>query len=257
MAGHSHGANIFYRKSAVDRKRGQLFSKLAKMIMSAARQAGGDPDSNLKLRYAIDKARAVSMPKDNIERAIKKGTGELEGVTYEEVAYEGYAAGGVAVMVEALTDNRHRTAPELRKLFESSGGNLGATGSVSWMFERKSVFTVRKEGGPSEETLLEAVLEAGADDLVDGGEVFEIRGPAASFQGQQKTLVEAKKVPVATAEVSWVPKSSVDVQDPDVARQVVRLIDALEEHEDVQNVFANYEIPGPLLAAIRVEAGAR
>jgi YebC/PmpR family DNA-binding regulatory protein len=256
MAGHSHGANIFYRKSAVDRKRGKVFSKLAKIIMSAARQGGGDPDMNLKLRYAIEKARAVSMPKDNIERAIKKGTGELEGETYEEVAYEGFAAGGVAVMVEALTDNRHRTAPELRKMFETSGGNLGATGSVSWMFDRKAVFTVVKEGGPAEEELMNAVLESGADDLVDAGEVYEVHGPAATFQSQ-RTELEARGVKLASAEASWVPKNTVDVQDPAVAKQVIRLVDGLEEHEDIQNVFANYEIPGPLLAALRAEAGDR
>ena len=254
MAGHSHGANIFYRKSAVDAKRGKLFSKIARMIILAARQGGGDPDINLKLRYAIDKARAVSMPKDNIERAVKRGTGELEGVTYEEVTYEGYAAGGVAVMVEALTDNRHRTAPELRKMFEVHSGNLASNGAVAWMFERKAVFRVQNGAGPGEDQLLEAVLEAGADDLINLGEGFEIRGDAGSFAAQ-KAALEARKVPLQSAEITWVPKNLVEVADTDNARRVVALMDALDDHEDVQNVFANYDIPDKVMADVQASEG--
>jgi YebC/PmpR family DNA-binding regulatory protein len=254
MAGHSHGANIFYRKSAVDNKRGKVFSKIARMIILAARQGGGDPEANLKLRYAIDKARAVSMPKDNIERAIKRGSGELEGVTYEEVTYEGYGAGGVAVMVETLTDNRHRTAPELRKAFEVHAGNLASNGAVSWMFERKAVFRIAKDAAVTEDTLLEAALESGCDDLIRLGEGFEIRGDAGKLTAQRAEL-EARKVPIQSAEATWVPKNLVEVADADNARRVLALMDVLEDHDDVQNVFANYDIPDAVVAAVQAAEG--
>ena len=252
MAGHSHSANIFYKKSAVDAKRGKMFSKIARMIMSAVRQNGPDIDGNSKLRLAIEKARAVSMPKDNIERAIKRGTGDLEGISFEEILYEGYAAGGVAVMVEVITDNKHRTAPELRKVFETHGGNLGASGSVAWMFERKAVLRVPKEGGPSEEKLLDVVLEMGADDLINAGDAFEVRAEATSLH-QHKAELEKRKIPVQSAEVLWVPKNLVSVADPDNARRVISLVQALDDHDDVQSVYASYDIPEEILTAVAAE----
>lgn len=249
MAGHSHAANIMYRKAAVDRKRAKIFSKLARMITVAAKQGGGDPDGNPKLRLAMEKARVVSMPKDNIERAIKKGTGESEAGAFEEVLYEGYGPGGVAVMLEALTDNRHRTAPEVRNLFAEYGGNLGATGAVAWMFERKAVFLVTAESGWTEDRLLETTLEIGAEDLIADDGAFEIRGEPARFV-ELKAALEARKVPLGAAEVAYVPKNKVQVTDVAVAKKVLELLDALEDNDDVQQVYANYEFPDDVAAKV-------
>ena len=245
MAGHSHSANIAIRKSAVDKKRGALFGKLSKAIMVAARAGGGDPVTNLKLRYAIDKARQASMPRDNIERAIKKGTGELEGETYEEILYEGYAPGGVAVMCEILTDNRNRTAGEIRKIFERNGGNLGATGCVGWMFERKGLFLVPAQN-VSEDRLMEVALEAGADDVKDAGKHFEVTCDPAVFD-KVLAVFQEQKIPNDLAEVTRVASSSVEVTDVETSAKILALASALDEHEDVQAVTSNYSIPDDVL----------
>ncbi len=250
MAGHSHAANIKFRKGRVDAARGKLFSKLAREIISAAREGGGDPAGNLRLRYAIDRAKAASMPRDNIERAIKRGTGELQGDSLEDLLYEGYGPGGVAFLVEALTDNRNRTAPEVRKTFEKRGGKMAATGAVAWMFERRAIFVVEREGAPGEEDMLEFVLEIGGDDLLVEAEAFEIRGAPSDF----KTIaegIEGKGLKAVEAGLAWIPKQTVSVEDREKASQILKLIEALEDLEDVRAVSANYDIPGDLLAELQ------
>jgi YebC/PmpR family DNA-binding regulatory protein len=240
MAGHSHSANIAHRKGAVDAKRGKLFSKLCRAIYVAAKNGDPNPDANLRLRYAIDKARSYSCPKENIERSIKKASGELGGENFEEVLYEAYGPGGVAVMCTALTDNRNRTAGELRKAFEVCGGNLGATGCVGYMFTFKGLFLVEAKFA-SEETLMDAALEAGADDITRSGDYFEITCDAKLFDSVKKAL-EAARVPVETAETTYIPATWVDL-DPDNAKRMARLRDILDENEDVQNVYANDNLP--------------
>ena len=217
MAGHSHSANIRFRKDRVDAARAKIFSKMARMITVAAKLGGGDPDANSRLRLALDKARLANMPKDNIARAIKKGTGEGGTGTYEEILYEGYGPEGVAVMLEILTDNRNRTAPEIRKIFEKSGGKLGATGSVAYLFERKGRFIVDPEFELSEDTLLEATLEAGAQDLVNDGGCFEILCTPADFSEVQAAL-EAAKIPLVSGEVAYVAGNHVAIEDSNKAR---------------------------------------
>jgi YebC/PmpR family DNA-binding regulatory protein len=248
MAGHSHWARIKRQKGAADAKRGRIFSKLARAIISAARQGGGDPAANLKLRYAIDEARAENMPKDSIERAIRRGTGEEAGAHFEEVTYEGYARGGVAVLVETLTDNRHRTGPELKKIFEKFGGNLGAAGSVAWMFDRKATFGV-PAGAVPEDRLLEVGLEAGAEDVepVEGGG-FLVRADPSTFHAVREAL-DRQKVPVESAEIGYLPRTTVTI-DASVARSVLNLMHELEENEDVQKTHANFEIPASVLEEI-------
>src|SRR5262245_29467555 len=204
MSGHSHWATIKHKKGAIDARRGKLWSKLARAIIIAARHGGGDPNMNLKLRYAIDKARAVSMPKDNIERAIKRGTGEIEGITYEEITYEGYAPGGVAVMVDVLTDNRNRTAGEIRKIFERNGGNLGSSGCVGYLFERKGLLALPTKN-IDEDTLMGIVLDAGADDLQTAGEQYQITCDPASFNAV-KAAVETKGLMPDHAEITQLAK---------------------------------------------------
>jgi YebC/PmpR family DNA-binding regulatory protein len=248
MSGHSHWAGIKHKKGAVDAKRGKLFSKLAKYITTAARKSGGDPDSNLKLRYALEKARAASMPKDTIERAVKKGTGELGGAPPDELVYEGYAAGGVAVLVDVLTDNRNRTAGEIRKVFEMRAGALAGAGSVAWMFERKGFITVAAKD-LDEESLMEIVLEAGAEDLVRSGEQFEITTKVEHFEKVREALAKAK-ITTDVAEITQIPSSSVPVTDKAVAKRVLDLMNELEDHEDVQNVYANFDIADDLIEAL-------
>jgi YebC/PmpR family DNA-binding regulatory protein len=247
MAGHSHSANIAHRKGRVDKARGALFGKLSRAILVAARRGGGDPAANLALRYAIDKARKASMPKDNIERAIKKGTGELGAEEYADLAYEGYGPGGVAVMCDALTDNRNRTAGEIRKTFEVYGGNLGGSGCVAWMFDRKGLFTVARTS-TTVERLFELALEAGADDVQDSREFFEITCPPEAYQ-QVADALEQAGLATGVAEISRIPRSTVEV-DGESARQLLRLIEALEENEDVQSVTANYSIADDVLQAV-------
>ncbi|WP_435016027.1 YebC/PmpR family DNA-binding transcriptional regulator [Tundrisphaera sp. TA3] len=246
MAGHSHSANIAHRKGAVDAKRGKLFSKLCRAIFVAAKSGGADPAANLKLRYAIDKARSYSCPKDNIERAIKKGTGELGAESYEEVIYEGYGPGGVAVLCEVLTDNRNRTAGELRKAFEVCGGNLGSSGCVSYLFEYKGLFVIPSRT-IAEDRLMEVALEAGADDVKLAGDYYEVTCDAKLFEPVRAAL-EANKVSVETAEASYLPNTSVAL-DAEVGKRMLRLRDILDENEDVQNAFDNAEIPEELVDA--------
>jgi YebC/PmpR family DNA-binding regulatory protein len=253
MAGHSHSANIKYRKDRVNAAKAKVFSKIARMVTVAAKLGGGDPDANPRLRLAIEKARMVSMPKENIARAIKKGTGDGDVGDYEELMYEGYAAGGVAVMAEVLTDNRNRTAPEIRKAFEKNGGNLGTAGAVAWMFERKATFPVASDCALSEDQLMEIAIEAGAEDLLDEGDHFEIRCDPSEFVDIREAL-ERAEVPLDGGEVGYVPKTTAVVADIAEARKVARLLDALEEHDDVQNVFANFEFTDEVLADLAADA---
>src|SRR5215217_5454393 len=231
MAGHSHSANIAHRKGVVDAKRGKLFSKLCRAIYVAAKNGDPNPDSNLRLRYAIDKARSYSCPKDNIERSIKKATGELGAESYEEVTYEGYGPGGVAVLCEALTDNRNRTAGELRKIFEVCGGNLGASGCVSYLFNYKGLFVIEAKT-VAEDRLMEVVLEAGADDLQHADDYFEVTCDPKVFEAVRKAL-ESHRIAAETAETSYVPSNYVDL-DVDNGKRMLKLRDLLEENEDVQ-----------------------
>jgi YebC/PmpR family DNA-binding regulatory protein len=244
MAGHSHSANIAHRKGAVDAKRGKLFSKLCRAIQVAAKN-GGDPDMNLRLRYAIDKARSVSCPKDNIERSIKKGTGELSADNYEDIIYEGYGPGGVAVLCEVLTDNRNRTAGELRKAFEVCGGNLGATGCVSYLFNYKGLFVVDAKHA-TEERLMEVALEAGADDiqLFDG--LWEVTCDPKAVESVRKAL-ETARIAIESAETSYIPTTEVGL-DVDNGKRMLRLRDILDENDDVQNVYANDNTPEEAMA---------
>lgn len=245
MAGHSHWAGIKHRKGAQDKKRGRIFSKHAKLIMTAARLGGGDPEMNLRLKYAIDKAKADNMPKDNIERAVKKGTGELEGSNLEEVSYEGYGQGGVAIIVEALTDNRNRTGPEMKRLFEKKGGNMGEPGCVAWMFDRKSSFLVKAEGF-DEDQLMELVLEIEAEDYSAEGDNYMITGSPTDFGRINNLLQEREDVEVEQAEITLIPKNTVTV-DAETAQKLLALMEALDDHEDAQNCYANFEIPEDLV----------
>jgi YebC/PmpR family DNA-binding regulatory protein len=245
MAGHSHSANIAHRKGMVDAKRGKLFSKLCRAIYVAARNGGPDPAANLRLRYAIDKARSYSCPKDNIERAIKKATGELGGENFEEIVYEGYGPSGVAVLCEVLTDNRNRTAGDLRRLFDAAGGNLGATGCVSYLFSYKGLFVVDPKH-VQEDTLMEVALEAGADDVELVGDYYEVTCAPQQFEAVRKALEDAR-IPTESAETSYIPANYVDL-DVDSAKKMLKLKDMLDENEDVQNVYANDNIPEEALA---------
>jgi YebC/PmpR family DNA-binding regulatory protein len=240
MAGHSHSANIARRKNAVDAKRARVFSKCAKHIMSAVRQGGPDEGMNLKLRYAVEKARAANMPKDNIERAIKRASGEGLG-DLEELVYEGYAPGGVAMLIACLTDNRNRTAPEVKYTLEHGGGNLGATGSVSFMFDFRSIFVVEL-GELGEEGVMEAALEAGAHDVEVEGDVATVLADASEYLAVKQAL-EAAGLALLSAETGYMPQNTVPVESKDDARRVLKLIDTLEDNDDVQSVYSNYEIP--------------
>jgi len=247
MAGHSHWANIAHKKSLIDSKRGKLWSKLARALIVAAKEGGGDPAMNLRLRYAIADAKAVSLPKDNIERAIKKGTGELEGGNLDQCLYEGYGPGGVAVLCEIYTDNRNRTAPEVRKIFEIAGGKLAASGCVAWMFDRKGRALVPQDK-IEEEKLLELALEAGADDVRESDEFFEVIAEPEAFAAVCAAL-EAAGVPTESVGLARIPKETVDVTGED-ARRVLKMMEALDEHDDVQAVSANFNIPDEALAEL-------
>ncbi len=249
MSGHSKWSSIKHKKGAADAKRGQLFSKLSRAIMVAAREGGSDPAANLSLQNAIEKARSYSMPKDNIERAIAKGTGAgADASAFETVLYEGYGPDGVAVLVEALTDNRNRTASDVRHLFSKNGGNLGTTGAVAWLFERRGVVIVDAEGADEDELVL-AAAEGGADDVERDGTVFQVSAPPESLTTVRQAI-EAAGIPVGSAGLSMVPKTTVEVADESSARKLVRLIDALEENDDVQDVWANFDIPERILEAV-------
>jgi YebC/PmpR family DNA-binding regulatory protein len=247
MSGHSRWSQIKRKKGKADVQRGKLFSKILREITVAARAGGGDPKGNMRLKAAVESAKEVNMPQDNIKRAIQKGTGELPGESYEEIIYEGYAAGGVAVMVQVLTDNRNRTAPEIRHTFEKSGGNMGAAGAVAWMFERKGI--VHVDGDKiGEDDLMAKALDAGATDMRRTEKVFEITTAPAEMDAVRDALARAG-VPILEAQVTYVPQSTVRVEGP-TATSVVRLIEALEDLDDVQHVYANYDIPDEVLEAI-------
>jgi YebC/PmpR family DNA-binding regulatory protein len=248
MSGHSHWAGIKHKKAANDAKRGKVWSKVARMIIVAAKNGGGDPSANLTLRYAIDKAKSANMPKDTIEKAIKKGTGSLEGVSFEEILYEGYGPSGVAIMVEALTDNRNRTGPEIKRIFEKRGGSLGGSGCVNWMFSQKGLITVNT-GSVDEEQLLEIALNAGADNMENIGDAFEITCDPASYEELKKAL-EAAKIPTQLAEISMVPQTTIPVNEETTAKKILLLMEAFEDHDDVQNVYANFDIPDEIIATL-------
>ena len=249
MAGHSHWAGIKHKKAANDAKRGKVWSKIARMIIVAAKAGGGDSAQNLTLRYAIDKAKEANMPKDTIEKAVKKGTGELGAVNYEEVLYEGYAPGGVAIMVEGLTDNRNRTAPEIKKIFEKRGGALGASGCVNWMFKNKGLITVAADA-VEEDALMDLALSSGAEDMENTGELYEITCPPDVY-AELKAALEAKNIPIDSAELSMVPDTTVPVTDPETARKILALMEEFEDHDDVQEVYANFDIPDEVLQQVQ------
>jgi YebC/PmpR family DNA-binding regulatory protein len=248
MSGHSKWATIKRKKGAKDAARGKVFSKLIKEITIAARHGGGDPAGNPRLRTAIEAAKAENMPGTNIDRAVKRGTGELEGVTYEEITYEGYGPGGIAVLVEAATDNRVRTVGEIRHVFAKGGGNMAEAGAVSWMFHSRGLIVVERSA-MDEEKLMDLALEAGADDVnTDGSESYEIITSLAGFDKVRKAL-ESAGVATVSAELAKVPQNTVAVSEKD-APAVLRLIDALEEHDDVQKVYANFQIADDVLTRL-------
>jgi YebC/PmpR family DNA-binding regulatory protein len=249
VSGHSKWSSIKHKKGAADAKRGKLFSKLSRAIIVAAKEGGADPAANLALQNAIEKARSYSMPKDNIERAIAKGAGEgTDGSSFETVVYEGYGPEGVAVLVEALTDNRNRTASEVRHLFTRHGGNLGATGAVAWQFERRGIVLVDAVGIDEDELVL-AAADAGADDVDRDGSTFQVLAPPESLS-VVRSVLEAAGFSVESAELSMVPKTTVAIGDEAVAKKVVRLVEGLEDNEDVQDVYANFDIPEAMLEAV-------
>lgn len=248
MSGHSKWSTIKRKKGATDAKRGKIFTKLAKEIIVASRLGGGDINMNPRLRAAVADARAENMPKDNIERAIKKGTGELEGQSYEEVIYEGYGVGGVAVLVESMTDNKNRTVPDLRHIFSKNGGNLGENGCVAWLFDKKGLITVDKKA-VGEEKLMDIALEAGAEDVREQEKEYEVVIPASDFEAVKKAL-DDQKVPYLAAEITMLPKTTVQIEDEKQAQQVLRLMEALEDYDDVQHAYANFDIPDAILEAI-------
>jgi YebC/PmpR family DNA-binding regulatory protein len=251
MSGHSKWHSIKHKKGAADAKRGQMFSRLSRAIIVAAKEGGGNPDANFALANAIEKAKSYSMPKENIERAIKRGTGEGSGDVFEKIVYEGYAANGVAVMVDIMTDNRNRAAADIRRIFSRTGGSLGTSGSVAWMFEKKGNIIVNKDTGADEDALLETALEAGAEDMATEDEHWEIVTDAESFRGVVNALKEAG-FELASAEVTMLPQNTVEL-DKDTAKKVLRLVDALEDYEDVQEVYANFDISDEILQELSEE----
>jgi YebC/PmpR family DNA-binding regulatory protein len=247
MSGHSKWATIKHKKGAADAARGKLFAKLIRQVEVAAREGGGDLDSNASLRTMYQKARDSSVPLDTIERAIKRGTGDLEGVIYEQVTYEGYAPHGVAVLVEVLTDNRNRTGADIRSLFSRSGGNLAEPGAVNWLFERKGVVVV--PGSVEEDTLMEITLEAGADDLEDDGDTWRVTSGPSQLPAVRTALEEAS-IAFDSAEVTMVPSNTVELDTAEAAKSVLRLIDALDDLDDVQDVYANFDVSLEILESI-------
>lgn len=248
MAGHSKWANIKHRKSAVDAKRGKIFTKLIREITVAAKMGGSDLDSNPRLRLAVDKARGQSMPKDNIERAIKKGAGELDGESYEEISYEGYGPGGVAILVECTTDNKNRTVSEIRNIFSKRGGNLGENGSVAWMFKKQGVIRV-DDSKITEEELFEKAIEAGAEDLTHEDSLFIVTTAFEDLHTVLKALQEAG-IEVGESAVEMVPENSINVTDKDQGEKLLTLLENLEDNDDVQNVWSNFEMDDALMEEI-------
>lgn len=243
MAGHSKWKNIQHRKDRQDAKRGKMFTKVTKEIILAAK-TGGDPDANPRLRAAIEAAKAVNLPKDKIETAIKKGTGELASDALEEIVYEGYGPGGVALLIEAVTDNKNRTVADVRHILSKNGGSLGAAGCVAWMFDKKGVFEFPKD--LDEEAILEAGLDAGLEDVVDDGDVWQARCAPEDFPAV-KAAFEAAGLDATTAEITMIPQNTVAL-DEETGRKMLKLYDALEDHDDVQNVYANFDLPDALMA---------
>ena len=247
MSGHSKWATIKHQKGAKDKARGKLFAKLIRQVEVAAREGGGDPEMNPTLRTMFAKARASSVPMDTIEKAIKRGTGELEGVKYESISYEGYAPSGVAVMVEVLSDNRNRTGADIRSIFSKNGGSMAEPGAVSWQFERKGVIILPKK--VSEDDLMLVALEAGAEDLEDQGDMWQVTTPPSDLNAVRAALEEAS-IEVDSAELTMLPTTVVPLESEGDARKVLRLVDLLEEHDDVQNVYANFDIPDSVLELV-------
>ncbi|NPA48626.1 MAG: YebC/PmpR family DNA-binding transcriptional regulator [Thermodesulfobacteria bacterium] len=248
MAGHSHWAQIKRKKAAQDAKRGKLFTKLIREIMVAARLGGGDPSTNPRLRAAIQAAKAANMPKENIERAIRKGTGQEPGTTWEEAVYEGYGPGGVAVLIKSVTDNKRRTVSELRHIFGKCGGNLAEPGAVSWIFEQKGLIIVSRDG-IDEEKLLEVALEAGAEDIREYESEFEVITAPQDLEPVQSALKEAG-FDIQSSKVTMVPKTTVKLEDEKTVQQMLRLMEALEDHDDVQQIYANFDIPDEIMERV-------
>ena len=248
MSGHSKWHSIKHQKGAADAARGKLFAQLARQIEVAARSGGGDPDANPTLRTMIQKSRDASMPKDNIERAIKRGTGELEGVRYEQVTYEGYAPNGVAVLVDCLTTNRNRTGAEVKNVFTRLGGSLSEPGAVAWQFERKGVL-ILETSAATEDDLMLAALDAGADDITDQGDTWQVTTAPTDLQAVRDAIVEAG-IEITSYDLTMLPTQTVPLGEATAAKTVLRVIDALEEHDDVQSVYANFDIPDDVLQTV-------
>ncbi len=248
MSGHSHWAGIKHKKALIDNKRGKVWSKLARNIIMAAKSGGGDPAMNLSLRYAIDKAKGANMPKDSIEKAIKRGTGGLEGANFEEMFYEGYGPGGVAVMCHVLTDNRNRTAGEIRKIFDTRNGSLGAAGCVAWMFSKKGMFII-DAAKAGEDVVMEIALEAGADDVQSLPGRYEITCTPDAYETVKQALQE-KNIPLESSDLVQSPSNYVEVADESLARRILDLMEQLEDHDDIQNVYANFDIPDDVMKKI-------
>ena len=248
MSGHSKWSTIKRKKGAADAKRGKIFTRLIKEITVAARMGGGDPDGNPRLRSAIATAKAENMPKDNIDRAIKKGIGDLDGVIYEEIVYEGYGPGGVAVLVNCLTDNKNRTVADVRYCFSKNGGNLAESGCVSFLFDQKGMIQVNK-GEVSEEQLMDLVLDAGAEDMIDDEDAFQILTAPEDFNDVREFL-EKKGLNFIEASVTMLPQNTVEITDEKIAARVIRLMDALEDNDDVQNVYANFDIGDEIMETL-------
>ncbi|MDH3774965.1 MAG: YebC/PmpR family DNA-binding transcriptional regulator [Syntrophobacteria bacterium] len=248
MSGHSKWHSIRHKKGATDVKRGKIFSRINKELMVAARMGGGDPSANPRLRQAIASAKAENMPKDNIERAIKKGTGELEGVNYEEHVYEGYAPGGVALLIEVMTDNKNRAAADIRYVFNKRGGSLGEAGCVAWMFDKKGLIVFEQEL-VDEDKILEVALEAGADDVITTEDQYEVHTELASFESVKQAF-DDQELQYTMAEITMMPQNTVQVDDEAQAAQVLKLMDAIEDADDVQKVYANFDIPDEILQRI-------
>ena len=248
MSGHSKWHSIRHKKGATDAKRGKIFSRLNKELMVAARMGGGDPSANPRLRQAIATAKSENMPKDNIERAIKKGTGELEGVNYEEYMYEGYAPGGVALLIEVMTDNKNRAAADIRYVFNKRGGSLGEAGCVAWMFEKKGLI-IFDQNQVAEDEVLEVALEAGADDVITTEDQYEVHTELSAFESVKQAF-DDQELRYTMAEITMMPQNTVNIDDESVAAQVLKLMEAIEDADDVQKVYANFDIPDKILQRI-------
>jgi YebC/PmpR family DNA-binding regulatory protein len=245
MSGHSKWASIKHKKAAIDAKRGALFTKCIKELTAAARAGGGNQDTNIRLRAAVQKAKESSMPADNIEKAIMRGTGELPGITYEEFSYEGYGPGGIALMIEVVTDNKNRTTAELRNLMTKKGGNMASAGAVSFLFQKKGFLTVEKKS-IDEDKLMNIVLDAGAEDMKSEGDSYEITTQPQDYEAV-KAALDKNKIAAQSAEITMIPTTTIKIADKNTANSILGLMDSLEEHEDVQHVYANFDIPDELI----------